>query len=91
MSADQLQRGTERAWRFAYSWPNIYRRLRHTAAPWHVALATNMGYRYYARRLHRFYTCDWMFDSLRPPRQSTQPVLAPAVSPSTVVQQTAQV
>jgi len=58
MSIEQLQRGTERAWRSVYSWPAIARRLRRTAAPWYVAAATNYGYRRYARRLDRFYTCD---------------------------------
>jgi len=60
MSADELLRGTERAWKHAYSWRNMARRLRATAAPWPVALLTNLGYRHYAHRLHRFYTCDWM-------------------------------
>ncbi len=90
MSAQQLQQGTERAWKYVYSWPNIYRRLRHTAAPWHVALATNMGYRYYARRLHRFYTCDWMLDTLRPPRACAKPALPVALS-STSIEETTHV
>ena len=60
MTVAQLQAGTERAWKYAYSWGNLARRLRHTAAPWHVALLTNIGYRHYAYHLHRFYTCDWM-------------------------------
>ena len=59
MSVQQLQQGTEQAWRYAYSYGNIARRLRHTAAPWHVALLTNFGYRHYAYHLHRFYNCDW--------------------------------
>jgi radical SAM superfamily enzyme YgiQ (UPF0313 family) len=76
MSTDQLQRGTEQAWRHAYGWRSIARRLRHTAAPWHVAALTNMGYRHYARNLHRFYTCDWMIgDGLPGPTAST-PLLA---------------
>jgi radical SAM superfamily enzyme YgiQ (UPF0313 family) len=60
MTVQQLQEGTERAWKYAYSWGNMARRLRHTAAPWHVALLTNLGYRHYAYHLHRFYNCDWM-------------------------------
>ncbi|MEX0653753.1 MAG: radical SAM protein [Phycisphaeraceae bacterium] len=60
LEVDELQAGTERAWQIAYGWRNIARRLRHTAAPWTVALTTNLGYRYYAHNLHRFYTCDWM-------------------------------
>jgi radical SAM superfamily enzyme YgiQ (UPF0313 family) len=60
MTQDELQCGTEAAWRHAYSWSALARRLRTTAAPLHVALVTNLGYRFYARRLHRFYTCDAM-------------------------------
>ena len=60
MSVDELQRGTEAAWLHSYSWPSIISRLRRTAAPFHVGLVTNLGYRFYARRLNRFYTCDAM-------------------------------
>jgi radical SAM superfamily enzyme YgiQ (UPF0313 family) len=60
MTVKQLQEGTERAWKYAYSWGSMARRLRHTAAPWYVALLTNVGYRHYAYNLHRFYNCDWM-------------------------------
>ena len=58
MSVDELQRGTERAWKHAYSWLNMGRRLRHTPSPWPLAVATNLGYRHYAYRLHQFYNCD---------------------------------
>jgi radical SAM superfamily enzyme YgiQ (UPF0313 family) len=60
MTVKQLQHGTEQAWKYAYSGGNMARRLRRTAAPWHVALLTNLGYRHYAFHLQRFYTCDWM-------------------------------
>jgi radical SAM superfamily enzyme YgiQ (UPF0313 family) len=59
MSVEELQRETERAWRHVYSVPSIARRLTGTAAPLHVAVLANLGYRHYARNLHRFYTCDW--------------------------------
>lgn len=58
MTVEQLARGTEEAWKYAYSWGNMARRLRHTAAPWRVAISTNLGYRYYANHLNRFYNCD---------------------------------
>ena len=67
MSIDELQEGTEAAWKHSYSWRNIARRLRATAAPWPLALLTNMGYRHYAFNLHRFYTCDWIVNPLRSP------------------------
>ena len=66
MSVDELQRGNEMAWKYAYRWRNIVRRLRYTAAPPHVSLLTNLGYRYYANRLHKFYTCDWMLNPVLP-------------------------
>lgn len=58
MTVDQLQKGTERAWKHAYSWTNMTRRLWHTPTSWPLALTTNLGYRYYAYRLNRFYNCD---------------------------------
>lgn len=61
MTVNELMRGTEQAWKYAYRWSSIASRLRHTAAPWYIALTTNLGYRYYAHRLHQFYHCDtWM-------------------------------
>ena len=66
MSVEELQWGNETAWKYAYSWRSIGRRLRYTAAPWYVATLTNFGYRYYAHGLHRFYTCDWMLNPVWP-------------------------
>ena len=58
MSPEELQRGLELAWRTAYSWRSIARRLRRSPAPLGVAVGANLGYRHYGRNLHRFYTCD---------------------------------
>jgi radical SAM superfamily enzyme YgiQ (UPF0313 family) len=69
MTVEQLQEGTERAWRAAYSIGSIARRLRGSPAPPMVALAANAGYRHYARNLHRFYNCDWIIG-----RTSNRPV-----------------
>lgn len=78
MSIDELQRGNEAAWKYAYSLRNIVRRVRQTAAPWHVAALTNLGYRFYAHRLHRFYNCDWMTTPLSGGDDSGElPVLQP--------------
>ncbi len=60
MSIEQLEQGTEAAWKHAYGWRSIARRLSRTAAPLPVAVMTNLGYRRYAHRLDRFYTCDSM-------------------------------
>lgn len=62
MTIDELQLGTERAWKMCYSWSGMFQRLRHTAAPFMTAVTTNLGYRYYAHRLNRFYTCDFMIN-----------------------------
>jgi radical SAM superfamily enzyme YgiQ (UPF0313 family) len=59
MSADALLRGTERAWLRTYRWRSIAKRLAGSRTQLGLALATNVGYRYYARRLHEYYTCDW--------------------------------
>ncbi len=59
MSPSELEQATEAAWRHAYSWASIARRLKKAAAPLHIAALSNLGYRYYAYNLHRFYSCDW--------------------------------
>ena len=73
MTVQQLQEGTERAWRAAYSMGSIARRLRGSPAPPWIALTANLGYRHYARNLHRFYNCDWMIG-----RAGHQPLPEPA-------------
>jgi len=60
MSVDELQRGTEAAWKYAYRWRNIASRLAASPAPRATTLMANWAYRYYAHHLDRFYTCDWM-------------------------------
>jgi hypothetical protein len=60
MSVGELQRGVEAAWKHAYSMRSIARRIRHSPAPWLVKIGTNLGYRFYAHNLGRFYNCDWI-------------------------------
>lgn len=60
MTVEQLQTGVESAWKHAYSVSSILRRIRHSPAPWAVKLGTNLGYRFYAHNLSRFYNCDWI-------------------------------
>jgi radical SAM superfamily enzyme YgiQ (UPF0313 family) len=62
MSVEELQEGTERAWRETYSVPSIARRLRASPAPPWVAVTANLGYRHYAHNLKRFYNCDWIIE-----------------------------
>lgn len=63
MSPDELLRRTEWAWKQTYSYRSIAKRLigAHIQLP--VAIATNLGYRFYAYHLHQYYTCDWMLES----------------------------
>lgn len=79
MSAKELEEGTEAAWKEAYGWKGIWSRLRRTAAPLHIALLTNLGYRHYARNLHRFYNCDW-FAGL--PARTSAPATPQASAPA---------
>lgn len=65
MSVEELQAGTEQAWKYAYSFRSICRRLHRSPAPWPVKLGTNLGYRFYAHNLSRFYNCDWIIGNAR--------------------------
>lgn len=60
MSVDELQQGVEAAWKHAYSYSSIWQRIRRSPAPWPVRIGTNLGYRFYANNLSRFYNCDWI-------------------------------
>lgn len=59
MSARELMRGTETAWKHAYRYRAIARRIWRTPAARSVAVGANLGYRFYARHLDRYYNCDW--------------------------------
>jgi radical SAM superfamily enzyme YgiQ (UPF0313 family) len=68
LTVEELQQGTELAWKHAYSFRSIARRLTHSPAPWSVKLGTNLGYRFYAHNLSRFYNCDWIIGRTRADR-----------------------
>lgn len=59
MTADELLQHTGRAWRKTYSYRSIAKRLAGARIQLPVAIPANLGYRFYAHNLHRFYTCDW--------------------------------
>ena len=59
MSVEELRTGHEAAWRHAYKGTSIVRRLAKSRIQIPVAIAANLGYRFYAHNLHRYYTCDW--------------------------------
>lgn len=71
MTPRELELGTERAWKQAYSLRGCYTRLRRTAAPIPIALITNFTYRHYAHNLDKFYTCDWGLARSMAPRINT--------------------
>jgi len=56
MSPEQLLRGTEWAWKNTYSYSAIARRFWGSNFSWAV-FGANLGYRFYAYNLSRFYTC----------------------------------
>ena len=66
MSAERLAAGHERAWKKVYRYRSIVRRLWRARAYEPLAIAANLGYRFYAHNLHRFYTCDWPLSALPP-------------------------
>jgi radical SAM superfamily enzyme YgiQ (UPF0313 family) len=57
MSAQDLLKGVERAWKETYSWGNIARRLAGSRRLLLKSMAANLGYRFYGYNLDRFYTC----------------------------------
>ena len=59
MSPEELRLGTQRAWKRTYRYGAIARRLAGARNLLGVAIPANLGYRFYAHRLHRYYTCDW--------------------------------
>lgn len=71
MSPQQLAAGHERTWKNVYRYSAIAKRLWKARAFEPLALAANLGYRFYAHNLHRFYTCDW---HLSPLPQLTKPM-----------------
>ncbi len=57
MSATQLQEGTRRAWEDTYKVTSIAKRLFRSRTRPMLSVASNLGYRFYANRLDRYYTC----------------------------------
>ena len=76
MTVQELTAGVEAAGKHAYSYRSIWRRLRATPAPWPVRLGTNLGYRFYANNLSRFYNCDWIIGRTPASRNDPAPVSA---------------
>jgi radical SAM superfamily enzyme YgiQ (UPF0313 family) len=64
MSVRELAEGHERAWKKVYRWSSIARRLWVARNFQPLALTANLGYRFYAHNLHRYYTCDWPIQAM---------------------------
>jgi len=59
MSPERLLAGHEQAWKHAYSAMGIARRLARSRIQLPISIVANLGYRFYAHNLHKFYNCDW--------------------------------
>ena len=57
MSAEALQEGTRQAWEDTYKITSIARRLFRSRTRPMLSIASNLGYRFYANRLDRYYNC----------------------------------
>jgi radical SAM superfamily enzyme YgiQ (UPF0313 family) len=66
MSPSELYAGHEAAWKHAYSYASIGRRLLKSRQRVPITLAANLGYRFYAHHLHDFYNCDWIIGQQKP-------------------------
>ena len=59
LSVQELELGHEAAWKRVYSWGAVARRTWRAGRQAPLALTSNLGYRFYAHNLARFYICDW--------------------------------
>ena len=60
MTPIELLSGTEWAWKKTYSYSGIASRLLGSRTMLPIAIPANLGYRFYAYRLHEYYNCDWL-------------------------------
>ncbi len=58
MSPAELLAGHRRVWEKAYSLKSIRHRIAGKKQSYLFMLAANLAYRFYAKRLHKFYSCD---------------------------------
>ena len=66
MTVQELAQGHEKAWRDVYRYSAIAKRLWRAKNFQPLAMTANLGYRFYANHLDRFYTCDWPIQALPP-------------------------
>ena len=58
MTVNELIQGHERAWKTVYRWSAMSKRLWRAKNFQPLAMSANLGYRFYAHNLQKFYTCD---------------------------------
>ena len=58
LGPDELLSGTKWAWRQAYRYRSIAKRLIGARIQIPLAIAANLGYRFYSQNLGQFYTCQ---------------------------------
>jgi radical SAM superfamily enzyme YgiQ (UPF0313 family) len=59
MTVKELEVGHEKAWKDVYSLRSITKRLAGSRQQLRLAVAANLGYRFYANNLKTHYNCDW--------------------------------
>ncbi len=58
MSVEELYNGTQSAWKETYCYGSIFKRLSRARLHLKHIIPANIGYRFYAHNLSKFYTCD---------------------------------
>jgi len=58
MTPEELLFQYEKLWTDVYSYRSIFKRIGIHSTPLPIVFGANIGYRFYARNLHRFYTCN---------------------------------
>ncbi len=82
MTVAELAAGHERAWKQVYRWRAMGQRLWRAGNTSPLAISANLGYRFYAHNLHRFYTCDLPIQTVLPnPLPSLLPAAASSPAP----------
>ena len=71
ISIDCLVEGHQQAWKMAYRWKSIAKRIGGSRTQIPISIIANLGYRYYANHLHDYYNCDWYLGQLSKPVGST--------------------
>ena len=58
MTAKELLFEHERVWKKVYSYPSIFKRLSKSRNFRPLAITSNLGYKFYANNLDKYYNCD---------------------------------